>query len=533
MKSLTFLKIPFVALFILIPLLVAFRGNNAEGPTANTRPNILYIVADDAGRDMSAYGVKWVNTPAFDRIAREGILFNNAYTPNAKCAPSRAIMLTGRNSWQLDAGMNHVNFFPNYFKTYPEVLAEQGYFVGYTGKGWGPGKALREDGTPREFLKKSYVKHKLTPPAQYINVNDYAANFADFVDDADGKPWCFWLGFTEPHREYEYGAGIKKGGKTPDMIDRVPAYFPDSLTVRTDLLDYAYEIEYLDSHVARVLKTLEANGQLENTLIVYTSDHGMPFPRVKGNAYENSNHVPFAVMWKNGIKNPGRKIDDYVNMTDLAPTFLDAAGISAVESGMRPMAGTSMRSLFVSAKSGWIESNRTVQLVGQERHDYGRPHDQGYPIRGIHKNGMLYLKNYANDRWPACNPETGYLNTDGSPTKTLILNNRRQGIDKTFWTMAFGKRLAEELYDLKKDPDCVVNLAAQPKHQATKKAMEKDMEARLLAQGDLRMLGYGHLYEQYPFSQDVNGFYERVMKGEKIPTPWVNESDYEKGSIDD
>ena len=326
MKSRTFLKIPFVASFILIPLLVAFRGNKAEGPTANARPNILYIVADDAGRDMSAYGVKWVNTPAFDRIAREGILFNNAYTPNAKCAPSRAIMLTGRNSWQLDAGMNHVNYFPNYFKTYPEVLAEQGYFVGYTGKGWGPGKALREDGSPREFLKKSYAKHKLTPPAQYINVNDYAANFADFVKDADGQPWCFWLGFTEPHREYEYGAGIKKGGKTPDMIDRVPAYFPDSLTVRTDLLDYAYEIEYLDSHVARVLKTLEASGQLENTLIVYTSDHGMPFPRVKGNAYENSNHVPFAVMWKNGIKNPGRTIDDYVNMTDLAPTFLDAAG---------------------------------------------------------------------------------------------------------------------------------------------------------------------------------------------------------------
>ncbi len=79
----------------------------------------------------------------------------------------------------------------------------------------------------------------------------------------------------------------------------------------------------------------------------------------------------------------------------------------------------------------------------------------------------------------------------------------------------------------------MVNLATLPKYQSVKKAMEKEMEAKLLAQGDLRMLGYGHLYEQYPFSQDVNGFYERYMKGEKIPTGWVNDSDYEKEPIDD
>ncbi len=523
-------KIIPLLLLVLAAGLLAFKNTR---PAAPAKPNILYLVADDAGRDMSAYGVKWVNTPAFDRIAREGILFNNGYTPNAKCAPSRAVMLTGRNPWQLDAGMNHVNYFPNYFKTYPEALSDNGYFVGKTGKGWGPGVALHSDGSDRNVLVKNYDALTTAPPAKYISNNDYAANFADFVKKADGKPWCFWIGFIEPHRAYEYGAGIKKGGKKPEMIDRVPAYFPDSLTVRTDMLDYAYEIEYLDSHVARVLKTLEENGQLENTLIVYTSDHGMPFPRVKGNAYENANHVPFAAMWKNGIKNPGRKIDDYVNMTDLAPTFLDAAGVSTQQSGMHPMIGKSLLSLFNSTKSGWIEEDRKFQLVGQERHDYGRPHDVGYPIRGMHKNNMLYVKNYENDRWPACNPETGYLNTDGSPTKTLILNNRRNGVDKTYWDMSFGKRPTEELYDLKKDPDCVVNLAALPKYQATKKSMEKEMEAKLLAQGDLRMMGFGHIYEQYPFSQDVNGFYERYMKGEKIPTGWVNDSDYEKGPIED
>ena len=502
-------------------------------PENQKRPNILFCIADDATfRHLSAYGCKWVKTPAFDRIANEGLLFNNAYTPNAKCAPSRACMLTGRNPWQLEAGMNHVIYFPNAFKTYPEALADHGYFVGYTGKGYAPGVALHEDGTKRELLIKNFSRLKTTPPARYISDNDYAGNFADFVKQADGKPWCFWLGFTEPHRAYEYGAGIKKGGKRPDMIDRVPAYFPDSLTIRTDLLDYAYEIEYMDSHVARVLKTLEENGQLANTLIVYASDHGMPFPRVKGNAYENANHVPFATMWKNGIKNPGRKVDDYVNMTDLAPTFIDVAGVPLAKSGMHPMIGKSLTSIFTSTKNGQVEPERNFQLVGQERHDYGRPHDVGYPIRGMHKNGMLYLKNYENDRWPASNPETGYLNSDGGPTKTLILNNRRNGVDKTYWQLAFGKRPTEELFDLKKDPDCVVNLATLPRYQSAKKAMEKEMEAKLLAQGDLRMLGYGYLYEQHPFSQDVNGFYERYMKGDKIPTPWVNDSDYEKVKIE-
>ena len=505
-------------------------GNEIPAPQ---KPNILYIVADDAGRDMSAYGVKWVNTPAFDRVAREGILFNNAYTPNAKCAPSRSCMLTGRNPWQLDAAMNHGIYFPNYFKVYPEALADHGYFVGYTGKGYAPGVALHEDGTKRQLLIRDFSKKQTTPPAKYLSNNDYAANFADFVQEANGQPWCFWLGFTEPHRAYEYGAGIKKGGKKPEMIDRVPAYLPDSLTTRIDLLDYAYEIEYLDSHVARVLKTLEESGQLANTLIVYTSDHGMPFPRVKGNAYENANHVPFAVMWKNGIKSPGRKVDDYVNMTDLAPTFLDMAGVSPLASGMRPMIGKSLVSIFNSPKSGQLEASRNFQLVGQERHDYGRPHDVGYPIRGLHKNGMLYLKNYENDRWPACNPETGYLNCDGGATKTLILNNRRNGVDKTYWQMSFGKRPTEELFNLKKDPDCVNNLADLPEYQAPKKAMEKEMEAKLLAQGDLRMQGYGHLYEQYPFSSDGNGFYERYMKGDKTPTGWVNDSDYEDGPIED
>lgn len=515
-----------IILFLIIPIFSAYKIINKT----EKRPNILYIVADDAGLDMSAYGRKWVNTPAFDRIAKEGILFKNAYTPNAKCAPSRSCMLTGRNPWALDAAMNHWIFFPNYFKTYPEVLNENGYFVGYTGKGYSPGKAFKEDGSKRELLIKDFSSLKTTPPTKEISNNDYAGNFGAFLKASEDKPWAFWLGFTEPHRAYEYGSGVAKGGKKLQMIDRIPKYYPDSDTTRHDLLDYAMEIEYMDSHVAKVLKTLEEAGQLENTLIVFTSDHGMPFPRVKGNQYENSNHIPFAVMWKNGIKRPGRIVNDYVNMTDLAPTFLEIAGIDPKKSGMRPMIGKSLVSIFNSNKSGQVEADRNFQLVGQERHDFGRPKDVGYPVRGMHKNGFLYLKNYEPDRWPACNPETGYLNCDGGAIKTMLLTNRRKGIDTYYWKLSFGKRSGEELYDVFKDPDCINNLAQNIKFQTIKKAMEKEMEAKLLAQGDLRMQGYGQLYEQYP-GAEINGFYERFMKGEKFKLGWVNESDFETEEI--
>ena len=193
--------------------------------------------------------------------------------------------------------------------------------MGFTGKGYAPGKAFKEDGSKREILIKDFSAHKTTPPTKYISNNDYASNFGAFLEASDRKPWAFWLGFTEPHRAYEYGSGVAKGGKKLEMVDKIPQYYPDSDTTRNDLLDYAIEIEYMDSHVERVLKILEASGQLDNTLIVFTSDHGMPFPRVKGNQYLNSNNVPFAVMWKNGIKNAGRIVTDYVKMTELAPKF--------------------------------------------------------------------------------------------------------------------------------------------------------------------------------------------------------------------
>ncbi len=158
-----------------------------------TPPNILFAIADDWGAHAGAYGTKWVRTPHFDRVARDGILFKNAYTPNAKCAPSRACILTGRNSWQLKEAANHICYFPAEFKSWGEALAENGWTVGHTVKGWGPGVAKHAAGKPRQMPGKAFTPRPAKPPASGIGQADYAANFDDFLDAASkDKPWAFW-----------------------------------------------------------------------------------------------------------------------------------------------------------------------------------------------------------------------------------------------------------------------------------------------------------------------------------------------------
>ncbi|HYW78609.1 MAG TPA: sulfatase [Thermoguttaceae bacterium] len=498
------------------------------------RPNILFCIADDATfAHMGAYGCDWVKTPAFDRVAREGILFHRAYTPNAKCAPSRSCIITGRNSWQLEAACNHWPFFPAKFKSVVEVLGENGYQTGMTGKGWAPGIAKTADGKGRQLVGRPYQKRRTQPPAGGIAPTDYAANFQDFLAEVpQGEPWFFWYGGYEPHRGYEYLSGVKKGGKSIDEIDQVPGFWPDNEVIRNDMLDYAFEIEYFDTHLGRMLATLEQRGELENTLVVVTADNGMPFPRVKGQEYEMSNHLPLAIMWPGGIKRPGRKVDDYVNFIDLAPTFLQLAGLNAQQTGMQPITGRSLLDVLTSEKEGQVTADRDHVLIGKERHDIGRPNDWGYPIRGIVKGRMLYLKNFEPTRWPGGNPQTGYLNCDGSPTKTEILKKRRDGSDPTYWKQSFGRRPVEEMYDVVDDPYCLTNLADEPGHQELKKSLEKQLVGELTAQEDPRILGHSEVFDNYPYAnRNEANFYERYMGGEKLRAGWVNETDFEKEPI--
>jgi N-sulfoglucosamine sulfohydrolase len=506
------------------------KTGSSEERTNPTRPNILFCIADDASfQHFSANGSTWVSTPGFDKVAREGILFTNAYTPNAKSAPSRASIITGRNSWQLEEAANHICNFPPHLKSFIEVLKEHGYFTGHTAKGWAPGNPGTVEGKPRELTGKAYNKNTTTPPTDGINRIDYAANFNEFLDErSPGSPWFFWYGSTEPHRRYQYGSGVSMGGKNTGQIEKVPRFWPDNDTVRNDMLDYAFEIEYFDRQLVKMIEEIERRGELENTVVVVTSDNGMPFPRCKGLQYEYSNHMPLAIMWLSGIKDPGRISTDYISFIDFAPTFLELAGVDWSKSGMAASPGKSLSDIFIKSEK---LKDRSYILLGQERHDYGRPLNQGYPVRSIIKDGFLFQINFKPDLWPAGNPETGYLNTDGSPTKTFILNQRRNGTDISYWKLCFGKHSGEELYNLNIDPECLTNLASAKSYQEVKDELKSILMNDLQTQNDPRIIGNGDVFDNYPFDnpEDWN-FYERFMNKEikKYQTNWVNPGDYEK-----
>lgn len=518
-------------LSVLSLLMTGCQSGSQGGDTPPERPNILVAVADDASfPHFGAYGTDWIETPAFDRVAEEGLLFTRAYTPNAKCAPSRAALLTGRNSWELEEAANHWSYFPEKFTTYPEALSRHGYHVGHTAKGWAPGIA-RKEGEPRHLAGTPYEERTTDPPTPFISDTDYAGNFRAFLaEKPDEEPFCFWYGSREPHRAYEYGSGLEKGGKTLSAIDRAPHFWPDIDSVRTDMLDYAFEIEYFDRQLEKMLDLLDERGELANTMVIVTSDNGMPFPRVKGQEYDRSNHMPLAIMWGNGITNPGRVIEDHVSFIDLAPTVLEAAGVSREETSMEPMTGESLFEIFTAEEGGQVNPERDHVLIGKERHDIGRPNDRGYPTRGIVTDNYLYLHNFKPDRWPAGPPETGYLNTDGSPTKTVVVNARTNNATLKYWRWSFGKRPSEELYALTADPSNVVNLAEQRHYQQRARRLKERLFTRLREQEDPRVLGNGEVFDNYTYanSSDRN-FYERYMDGELEPSDagWVNPSDFE------
>ena len=479
-------------------------GLLASGPWIHAqkpkRPNILFVIADDWGKHAGAYGTEWIRTPNFDRVAKEGVLFTNCFTSNPKCSPCRATILTGRNSWQLKEAINHFSIFPNDFPVYPSLIEKAGYFVGYTGKGWGPGD-YTSTGFPHNPAGREFQRYTLKPPYSGISPKDYAKNFEYFLEQRPAEtPFCFWLGGQEPHRGYEEGSGVR-AGRNPASV-KVPKYYPDNRTIRSDMLDYALEVEWFDTHLGRALKKLEEIGELDNTFVMVTSDHGMPFPRVKGQIYEDAYHIPMAVRWGKNIQ-PGRVIDDFINTRDFAPTFMELAGREPAGT----MTGRSILDVLKSGKSGTVDASRNLMLVGKERHDLGRPHDWGYPVRAIRTKDFLYVRNFEPDRWPAGDPETGYRNVDASPTKEFLLS----GFDE-YYRMSFGKRPMEELYVIPTDPECIKNLAKDPKHAQTKRQLREKMEELLRGEGDPRMLGHADFFDTIEYTGSRKHAYDTWLE---------------------
>jgi N-sulfoglucosamine sulfohydrolase len=259
----------------------------------------------------------------------------------------------------------------------------------------------------------------------------------------------------------------------------------------------------------------------------------MPFPRVKGQEYELSNHLPLAMMWPKGIRSPGRVVEDYVDFIDFAPTFVEVAGLRWKSTGMLPSPGRSLTDIFASNKAGRNNPKRDHVLIGKERHDVGRPHDWGYPIRGILEDGLLYLHNFETNRWPAGNPETGYLDCDGSPTKTLILEAHRKDPGDLHWALSFGKRGDDELFAVGEDRECLNNLATKPQYATRMAALREQLFKELREQEDPRIFGHGEVFDNYPYSSPgQRNFYERYLGGEALDANWVNRSDFEPKRLD-
>lgn len=461
---------------------------HSVGIAETKRPNILFAFADDWGwPHAGAYGDPVVLTPTFDRLAREGVLFQHAYISSPSCTPSRASLLTGQHFWRLEGAANLWSVFPDRFETFPERLEKAGYHTGSRHKAWGPGRTETEGRNPTGTPDQ--------PP------------FPEFLAQRpEGKPFCFWLGTTDPHRPFRRGAG-EKSGMDLSKIKLFP-HFPDAPEVRGDVADYYFEVQRFDRVVGEAIAALEEAGELDNTIIVMSGDHGMPFPRCKGNNYDSGARVPLAIRWPARIAGGG-VVTDFVSLIDLAPTFYEAAGLSIPDD----VNGGSLFALLAGTDS----RDRSYILHGRERHAPGQeaPDQGGYPIRAIRTRDFLYLHNFRPDRWPAGTPHyekatipgAWYADCDNGPTKTYMVEHRDQDVaHRRLYDLSFAKRPAEELYDLRKDPDQLVNVAGDPAYAKTKRELKARLFAELKLADDPRVTGQGPDFDSFDYLGEVPKF---------------------------
>ena len=463
----------------------------------NSTPNILFCISDDQSyAHTGANGDPVIKTPAFDRVAREGLRFTNAFCDAPTCGPSRSAILTGQHIWRLEEAGNIHSTLPAKFATYTEELGRVGYALGFTGKGWSPGR-IQAGGRATNPAGLEFNKCQLNSIRKSISSRDYAANFDDFLSEIKpGQPFCFWLGTHEPHRGFEAGVGIRSGKNSAKV--NVPPIFPDNDIVRSDLLDYLVEVEHFDRMVERAIASLEKTDQLDNTIIVVTSDHGMPFPRAKASLYDDGSRVPLAIRWPKGIRNPGRTVEALVNLSDLAPTFLDAVGLKVPAM----MTARSLVDVFVEN----VTAKRDAAFIAMERHDGCRKGGKGYPCRAIRTAEFMFIYNFEPSRWPSGSPDASvcaraipYGEIDSSPTKTYMMEHRNEHGIAFLAELAFGMRPAEELYQLKNDPHQMNNLAGNVEFIGKQEELRERLFAHLRKTKDPRALGQRAPWDFYPY----------------------------------
>ena len=518
-------------------------SDNQGNPASESRPNILFAFADDWGRYASAYAAHegehslntLIDTPHFDRVAAEGVLFTNTLVPAPSCTPCRSSVLSGRYFWQTGLGAILAGaVWDRAIPSYPFMLQDSGYHIGFSYKVWSPGtpqddpyggKGSRYQNCGVDFRQFSIRATEWAEesggiePAKKRLYDEVRGNFQDFLDDrVPGQPFCYWWGPTNTHREWQKGSGKELWGIDPDSLrGRLPHFLPDVHEVREDVADYLGECMAVDAGLGLLIGMLEEMGELDNTLIVVSGDHGIPgFPRGKCNLYDIGCEVALAARLPGTIP-PGRVAEDMVNIMDLAPTFLEVAGVEPP----KEIPARSLKDILGSDRAGQVSADRTFVITGRERHvAHARDRNLPYPHRAIRTHDFLYIRNFAPDRWPAGDPHgmddlsveappyeelehdtyLAYADIDASPTKAWMIHNRADEEFREVFQIGFGKRPAEELYDVRNDPHHMKNLARDPDYTSRKQALSEKLEAVLREQNDPRMSEGSCRYDNAPFT---------------------------------
>jgi arylsulfatase A-like enzyme len=521
-------------------LLSVLAISSAAADAPDGRLNIVFCFADDWGRYASCLAPlengpsanEVVRTPAIDRVAREGVIFRNAYVNAPSCTPCRSALLSGRYFFNTGrAAILQGAIWDSSIPAFPLMLKDAGYHIGKSHKVWSPGRPADapygEQAHAYEKAGRDYnnfsenvtqlVRDGMTfADAKEKMLGQVRDNFAAFLAARPaGRPFCYWFGPTLTHRMWEKGSGKALWGIEPDSLKgRLPKFLPDVHEVREDFADYLGETQAWDAGVGVLLKKLEEAGELDRTLVVISGDHGAPgFPHGKCNLYDFGVGVALIARWPGG--KGGRVVDDFVNLMDLAPTFLETGGLKPAPG----MNGRSIVNVLQSDKSGLVDPSRTCVVTGRERHVAAAREDfMPYPHRALRVAGFLYIRNFKPDRWPMGAPggvtdiETppaeqlekntfvAFPDMDASPTKAWIIQHRHDTEWQQHYDYAFGKRPAEELYDLGKDPDQIHNVAADPAYAAKRKAMAEQLMKILQEAGDPRVTGDGMTFERPPFT---------------------------------
>lgn len=494
-----------------------------HGCIAKQQPNIVMLFADDLGRYASAYSDPNVpspndiiKTPVFDRIAREGARFDNAFISAPSCTPSRAALATGRHFFrngshaQLHspwAGSEADPFLT--VKGVAEQLRDAGYHIGHTYKthiriDLIGGKASLYNDAGRAFnnFSQNVSQAKDQAAARKMIFDQVRNNFKAFLAKRKpGQPFYYSFHPTNTHRKWEKGSGKALWGLNPDTLKgRLEPFLPDVPEVREDFADYLGEAMAFDAACGVIIEEIEKLGELDNTVVTISGDHGAPgFPRGKCNTCDFGARVLLGMRWPAGIE-AGKIIKTPVSLVDMTPTFLAAAEAP-------PLPGLDGENLLSAlAKGGREESLRGWVLIGREVHCSGaREGNLSYPIRTLRTRDFMYTINFKPDRWPAGDPQratdgsnpssvnwrentyVGYRDIDASPTKAWLVGNSTNPVAAEAWCLGIEKRPGEELYDLKRDPFQRRNIADDPAYAERKQALRKQLMAILEKGRDPRL----------------------------------------------